>query len=233
MDRLSYEIERAGLDAGVKRAWVPDFAKRCMDESTTSGTSITAFRKAGRKTKEYPNGQDYAYWEQMGQQHIKNYIKFRHENRNLRIWTTPDGTPAIEIGMKIPFPGGVPVKMFIDRIFQAPDGTLIVVDLKTGARIPDSELQLGFYAAGIELLYGKEHRPGYGAYMMTKEGDITAPLPLDMYTPELIGSWLVKFDDAVQREIFLPHVGPHCRSCGVIKYCAAQGGTPPDVPATP
>ena len=102
-------------------------------------------------------------------------------------------------------------------MFVTDAGELVVVDLKTGSRTPESDMQLGFYAAGLELMFGV--RPHLGAYWMARKGGLTPLVDLDRYTPEFIGKMLDKFNLAVEHEIFLPHATSLCGSCGVRPLC--------------
>src|ERR1044072_2211359 len=88
--------------------------------------------------------------------------------------------------------GGVTVKGYVDRVFHAPPfetverQQLVIVDLKTGSRTPDSDLPLRFYACLIEAALGI--RPQFGGYYKARDGQVKLPLvDLDHFSVELLG----------------------------------------------
>ena len=100
----------------------------------TEGLNFETARRAGRATKDNPNKEDGAWWYEQGSKWVDNYILWRKNNPNWKLWTTPQGAKAIELELN-PVIAGVPVKMFIDRIFEV-DGKLVIVDLKTSRARP-------------------------------------------------------------------------------------------------
>ena len=108
-------------------------------------------RVGGRATKANPDKEDSRWWNATGPEWVEQYIKWRKNNSNWKIWVTPDGEPAIELGIIIKI-ADVDVKMVVDRVFEV-DGQLVVVDLKTSPRTPSNTLQLGFYKIGLEKAY--------------------------------------------------------------------------------
>jgi len=93
---------------------------------------------------------------------------------------------------------------------------LIVVDIKTGARTPSSDLQLAFYAAGMEEMFGI--RPRYGAYWMGRTGQTDELIDLDYISKEDIIEIVTKFDTARRAELFMPNLN-HCVMCNVKDEC--------------
>jgi putative RecB family exonuclease len=85
---------------------------------------------------------------------VDNWIKWRAQS-GWRVWTTPDGQPAIELSQEFKTPSGRDIKGYIDRIMiEAETKELVIVDLKSGARSPESDLQLGFYRYEMWNTYG-------------------------------------------------------------------------------
>jgi hypothetical protein len=97
-----------------------------------------------------------------------------------------------------------------------PDGELIVLDIKTGVRTPSSDLQLAFYAAGMEEMLGI--RPRYGAYWMARAGQTSELIDLDYFTKDNIIDIVTKFDTARKQELFIPNLN-HCIMCNVKDQC--------------
>lgn len=193
-----------------------------------TGVPTTEWRAAGRKSREWPNKEDLSWWTHHAPEMVQDYIKWRNEGeeKEWRIWEPYPGDPAIEMGVLAPI-GGVTVKGFLDRVFATPSGELVIVDVKTGSRTPDSDLQLGFYACLLEV--GCGIRPQWGAYYKAREGRLHKPLVnLDHFSTDLLGGFLRDFVRAREQGIYLPVLGGHCRTCGVANQCAAFNGEQAD-----
>lgn len=190
------------------------------ERSQFADVPSSQIRSAGQQTKAKPNGEDELWWMAEGPVMLQRWENWRSKS-DWKIWTTPDGKPAIELPVFEDF-GGVKLKMFIDRVFQTTTDALVIVDLKSGSRDPASDLQLGIYAAGVTKKYGV---PVYGgAYWLAREGRMSDVVSLDIYSPELIGHYARQFQTARETGIFPPHVTNMCRACGVRDYCVAFKG---------
>lgn len=186
-----------------------------------SGIGTEDWRSAGRKTKAYPDGEDGDWWQKNGLTFVNAYAEWR-ESTPWEIWETPAGEPAIELDMRCTF-GDVPIRAIVDRVFVTPEGELVVLDLKTGTRMPkDQGLQLGFYSSAIEVVFGV--RPSYGCYWNARTGGITDPKNVDHFTPDFLGTILGEFVRARDSGLFIPHPSMSCDSCGVRRACAAVNG---------
>lgn len=180
------------------------------------------WRSAGRVTAKTPNKEDGAWWYENGLLFLNAWVQWR-DKYGWKIISLGD-KPAIELEIIADF-NGVPVKMTIDRVMQTPTGELVVVDLKTGSRTPESDLQLGFYASGIEKVYGI--RPSHGAYWMARQGEVGPILPLESYGVETIGRMVRLFDKARKSGIFIPNFS-HCKLCALKDQCAWRNGRDSD-----
>ena len=176
-------------------------------------------RVAGRATKLNPDREDALWWDAQGSIWVDNYIKWRKNNPNWKIWTTPQGVRAIELELN-PVIAGVQVKMFIDRIFEV-DGKLVIVDLKTSARRPTSDLQLGFYKVGVEMMLGVE--VNLGNYWMSRESGTGEMIDLSRYTVDMLEYFVDGFDKARKAGIFLPNL-QSCSFCGLKQHCQFTKG---------
>lgn len=182
----------------------------------------------GRPSKAYPNGEDEQWWLDHGPGMVENYLKWRDAS-GWRIWEAPNGEPAIELALLAGVGIDLPIKMFIDRIFvasksgEATSNQLVIVDLKSGARSPISDLQLGVYRVGVLEVFGI--RIDWGAYFDARKGEMSPPVNLKRYTPALIGHWFRQQWDAHKAKIFIPNLSNWCRSCSVRDYCTAYGGS--------
>lgn len=180
----------------------------------TKDLDFTKARIAGRVTKANPNKEDAAWWNEMGPQWVNNYISWRKSNTNWKLWRTPQGAKAIELELN-PIIADVPVKMVIDRVFEV-DGELVIVDLKTSARRPTSDLQLGFYKVGLELMLGV--KVNQGNYWMSRESGTGEMIDLSRYTLDTLEYLVSGFDKARKAGIFLPNLSS-CSYCGLTEHC--------------
>jgi hypothetical protein len=182
---------------------------------------------AGRgKSKANPRGEDGSWWRGNGPKMVQGWQEWRKKS-GWRVLDMGDGTPAIELEIDV-LVGDIPIKMFIDRVMVVPEvKEPVIVDLKSGARSPESDLQLGFYRYGLLKQFGLDVR--FGTYYMARLGRVTETLPLRRYKPELVEKWITKFDNAREAKIYLPHITFRCKSCPMSDYCAAYGGRKADL----
>jgi len=180
----------------------------------TKDLNLETARRAGRATIANPNKEDGNWWNTQGSIWVDNYILWRKNNPNWKIWTTPQGARAIELQLN-PVIAGVTIKMVIDRIFEV-DGKLVIVDLKTSAKRPTSDLQLGFYKVGLEQTLGIEINTGN--YWMSRESGTGDMIDLSRYTLDTLEYFAEGFDKARKAGIFLPNLSS-CNFCGLTEHC--------------
>jgi hypothetical protein len=180
----------------------------------TKDLNLETARRAGRSTVANPNKEDGNWWNTQGSVWVDNYILWRKNNPNWKIWTTPQGARAIELQLN-PVIAGVTIKMVIDRIFEV-DGKLVIVDLKTSAKRPTSDLQLGFYKVGLEQTLGIEINTGN--YWMSRESGTGDMIDLSRYNLDTLEYFAEGFDKARKAGIFLPNLSS-CNFCGLTEHC--------------
>lgn len=188
--------------------WTTAWAKETRD------LDLTKARVAGRATKLNPNKEDAAWWNEMGPQWVNNYIAWRKANTDWKLWRTPQGAKAIELELN-PIIADVPVKMVIDRVFEV-NSELVIVDLKTSARRPTSDLQLGFYKVGLEMMLGVT--VNQGNYWMSRDSGTGEMIDLSRYTLDMLEYLVSGFDKARKAGIFLPNLSS-CSYCGLTEHC--------------
>lgn len=176
---------------------------------------LTNARVGGRATKANPNKEDEKFWQSTGPMWVENYIAWRKANPNWKIWTTPQGEPAVELGLT-PIVAGVPIKMFIDRVFEV-NGQLVIVDLKTSQQVPTSTLQLGFYKLGLEQTFGVE--VNWGNYYMSRGSNTVEMVDLSEYTYDKMEYLVEGFDKARKAGVFLPNTNNCQYRCGLTAHC--------------
>ena len=204
----------------TQRIWDEAFLAQIAEVEAKSNTNPSDWRKGGRATKVNPDKEDKAWWDENGKKMLDDFIASYTANK-WKVWVTPQGIPAIELGVNVLF-GDVLIKGYIDLIFENSDGSLTVVDLKTGARTPDSSMQLGVYAAAIEKTFGI--RPQYGAYYSARTSTLEPSAGIERWTFPVLTEMFRQFEAGLQAEIFLPNIGMSCGTCGVKDYCYSVGG---------
>lgn len=179
------------------------------------------WRAGGRATKAFPNKEDKTWWLAEGPTMVHNYYNWRQQNPNLDIWHTPEGVPAIELGISVTLPGDVTLKSYIDRVFvDKSTGQTMIVDLKTG-KPPQAGLQLAVYRLALQEQFGEA--PTYGAFWMGRQGTLDKVYDLNTYPIPMVQRWMRDVKKAIDMQIFVPHINMMCDYCGVRKFCYAHG----------
>lgn len=197
-----------------------NFDKAMDEQEAETGTTRDQWKVAGRK----PNVEDIAWWRRNGPSYVASWRRWMN-NLGWTIWVTPDGEPAIELGMDEPI-GDVPSHGFIDRVLVTPEGDLVVVDLKTG-KPPKDQVQLATYAHYINSRYGVNCH--HGGYWMARGGILTGKHDL---TPLMHGRLEYEYSQvwrAVEQEIFPATPSGLCANwCPFNKYCYSYNPGSPE-----
>lgn len=213
--------EEADLEGGEAGDLFKVHFEACIrDQEQRSDMPSTDFKATGRASKQYPNKEDRAWWEENGPLFVKNWIDWRRVSP----WEplVHNGQPAIELELN-PTLGGVRVKMFVDRVFVTPAGEVVVLDLKSGASIPSGSLQLGVYKVGLEELLGVPVT--YGTYWMARTNTTTPPEDLARWDRDYLDEIFWRGAKQIGDGVFIPTVDKHCGWCGVREFCRAAGGS--------
>lgn len=131
----------------------------------------------------------------------------------------PDGSPAIEVQFRIMF-GSVEVIGAIDQIRYWRNGAYSVDDIKAG-KGADSLVQLGVYKVvcnetlGIPVLFGE--------FWSGKNKGSTGMHDLSRFTREFLTRQFEALSDGIEREVYLPSPGDHCKMCSVAEFCREKG----------
>ncbi len=225
-----YDLENFP-ENGIDQLWQDTF-NAGVEEQKTRFPDVSKWRTAGRKSKAKPDGEDYLAWMDLGPQFVRNYIEWRKLTQ-FKIWDEAvvgfdqdtgevETTSGVELSLEFEI-GGWMCRGSIDRVFYVPNSTdLIVVDIKTGSRMPDNDLQLGMYAVGMEVQYGE--RPKYGAFYNPRLNKMSDLFDMSPYTVDSLAQMGVQFKSAIKNKIFLPHKSVLCGYCSVSAGCAAVGG---------
>jgi putative RecB family exonuclease len=193
--------------------WYDLFDSLVAKQHEESGVDPRLWRVAGRATKEKPAGEDLAWWREAGLMMCADYVAWK--NDYAKDWHFYE--PGIEVDVSAAFAGGILVKAHLDRLLVMPTGELIVVDIKTGTRVPDFQ-QVGLYATCVERTLGV--RPSFGSYYLTRKGRLESPVNLDWLNGDYWDEVFAKFQIALDNEVFLPNPSPLCRTCSVNQHCS-------------
>lgn len=127
---------------------------------------------------------------------------------------------------------GVTVRGIIDRLDELPDGSLAVVDYKTGRApsVEQSKSRLGgvqMYALMCEAQLGR--RPSVVRLIYLRDRVVISATPTDQAMrgtrQRALGVWSA-IERACQGGDFRPNPSGLCRYCGFQGYCPAFGGDP-------
>lgn len=208
---LSSGVVNEDFDGLFQAAWLEELTKTI--ESSTTDVSQWSAASRGKE--------DDKWWSKQGPKMVEAWAHWRGTQESWSLWHTPEGQPAVELELNLML-GGVPVKMIIDRVMQNEHGELMVLDLKTGSTAPKHHLQLAFYAAGIDQMFGE--RPRWGAYWMARSGSTSPLFDLTNLSTDKIIDMVVKFEKARHQQVFLPNFAS-CSMCGVKMACHWQAPT--------
>jgi len=203
--------------AAAKAAFLEDFSKRLTEEEPSEG-----WKASGRKTKALPNGEDNQFWVTKGPELIEGYAKWRDKNPQFQVWDAPGGKPAVELGFNIVVPGtDTLLRGYVDRVFiDNTTGQLMIVDLKSGARKQDSQMQLEFYRVGLRHALGVDIP--FGAYYNARDGQLDHIVRLDKFSEDTIFRWVRNMLASIEQNLLIPNVGMQCSWCGVKEFCPTQ-----------
>jgi len=183
------------------------------------------WRTGGRVTKDAPNREDTEWWAAQGPSMVLGYLAWR-QRLHAQGWQVAhvDGVPAIEMAVEAVL-GTTEIKAYVDLVLEDKNGTLLVVDHKTGSRVPPSTEQLGLYSVMLERVF---KRPvTWGAYFLARAGNLSPVKSLTMWDEENLGQAYDVLDHAADAGLFMPNIGIGCAQCGFKKYCVWVGGEEP------
>lgn len=202
-------------------AWDAELSKRQAESPSYEVGDYTA---TGREKAPYGK-RTLEWWTEQGHTLVDNWVQWRKDHPAFVTWVTPDDQPAIELELRFQLPNGIPVLAFVDNIFaNTKSGEICVIDKKTG-RTPETPEQLGLYAVGVEIVYGKAYRPTWGFWWDASKGTHSSPLHLDRYTPDYIAAVFADAARGIAAGCFPAKPANNCANwCGVARYCAAVGG---------
>jgi hypothetical protein len=171
---------------------------------------------SGRKTKEFPRGEDLLWWTRQGPMMLRRYLAVREAQRILG-WKRVD--ESVERRISVPLPSGADLVGVLDQmILSDENGELIIVDWKTGTmRLP--ALQLAVYAWIVKQAL--EFTVTRGQFVYLRSVDVSKRVvthELEDLIP-LVPGLFENLEKGIEHGIFLINPGPFCPSCSVRAHC--------------
>ena len=150
-----------------------------------------------------------------GRKQVSDYAEWA-VTQDWRVWTLPDGSPALEVPFWLGVGGEGDIMVgFVDAIWEYPDGTLEVVDYKSGTKYPDSDLQLGVYKVAIREIFGELAETG--RYLMLDKLP-SKTVDLSGHSMSTVEDEVRHFTDTVRSGVF-PADTKSCFTCTVKTSC--------------
>lgn len=190
---------------------------------------LSSFMTGGVKKAE----NDLTDREAMGWYQVLDYIEYAREN--VGNWKVV----ASELEFRFML-GDVELYGFIDQVRQdLITGLLYPADLKTGATVPSTPVQLAVYRHAMAERYGAERIASHGVWVQagrsnarTAKGLNTRDIEMDLadWPVERIARWVADMDASEKAGIYLPNPKDSCRRmCGVAQWCRAVGWHYPSI----
>ena len=227
LDREMFAGHPVLLEAGRRKlaqVWADEFTAE-VEAAREKEPDLSKWFTAGKPTKDKPNGEDVDWWRPAGEKMVQAYADWWEAKPPWRLYAMPDGSPALEVPVLCSL-NGVPVRGFVDQVLVSTrTGGLLVVDKKTGSRVPQHPLQLATYAVELTAMLREPIPIVWGSYFMARTAELTEPQSLAYLTPEVLAEMYQRMDEAERRGLYLPNLGQHCTRCLVRRHCPAAGGT--------
>lgn len=206
----------------VEEKFAEVWAEQVEDRKRHSPSfELADYTITGRAPAKYGGKRNVDWWMDFGPNMVRSWINWREQAK----WPLAQigGKPAVEVELNFQLPGcDMPIKAFIDRVFEPLEGDFTVVDLKTGSRTPESEEQLGLYRVGLGLVHGIW--PEWGFWWSPDKG-LSAPMNLEAWTPERLAIMFNNSINGINAGVFNPNPANNCKAwCGVSRFCAVVGG---------
>jgi hypothetical protein len=224
-------------DAWRKQAWDDAFTAAIVETVDESNIMPDDWRAA--------NGgkENFDWWRVEGEHMLKLYVEQRFAGiaaaqragtQPRRLFGLGDPTaPVLElelsIGVEGPM-GSLEFKAILDQAWLCHDGTLLIVDIKTGRQLPSAfdTFQLGSQAMVLAKHIGIQAPAPFvkACYYDARKGIYTTPIEALARHPMAELAYRVHTAEARRRGgIYRPYVSTRgCTGCGVRKLCPLMGG---------
>lgn len=184
--------------------------KKYLDhELVKRGIVLVPGESPDLSTFDTSRNEGYDWWVAHGTKYFNQYVEWRESSKWDLVethWAGQFVPKAIELPLEIEI-DGVKVVGQVDRIFRMDNGQLVLVDIKTGARMWPSD-QLQTYA---EILSRQDLSVDFVAYYDARKAKVT-PLDLTVGHPGLDHK-VERIWAGIRNEEFEPTPGRHCNYC--------------------
>lgn len=160
--------------------------------------------------------EDVAWWNTHGQDMYWDYVKWRYR--------TDWDVKGVEIEFNVQLPGlELPLVGYVDRVFEMSDGRLVIVDIKTGFRVPSKVDQLRTYRAAL-VADGMD--VDAVSYYDARSGTNTGLEHVREATPETIALEIQPIERAILDGQFPSNASAKtCNGCYVKEHCEYSKAT--------
>lgn len=172
------------------------------------------------------NEQRYDHWLQKVQDYAHQWADYDWGNDADHTW--------VELDVSTVLPSGIEVKGFVDRVsVYMNDRTIEVTDLKSGSTRPDSDQQLGIYAALTRHWFQtKFGLPEVGNFDLIANNymfkdDTFYDVDVSNWNLDTVDKMAQAWYAGISNKVFLPVRGKNCERCSVADACYLQSGDTP------
>lgn len=225
--------------SGVEPLEVGSFAGYFVEELMLDGVAFDQdYNPMPGELDKYrvSRGETYEWWLRAGDHMFDQFVAWR-ERSGWRVWESPfepewneDGTEVTNgwmFGVELPFevmlPGmSVPDVGYIDRIYQMPDGRIILVDLKTWFRERSTTQLPHYFAVAREHLGIPVDGVAYYDARLGRPTGIAYPTddPEKPWDTDRLTGLLLPIERGIIGDVFEPKPGSQCGWCSVAHHCA-------------
>lgn len=233
-----YEESRRKLTTPqLEDIFVDEYRRLAKEEIDKHDGNLDVFMTGGMKKPQT----DMEDRERQGIYQVADYVKLAEAEADE--WAIV----ASEIHFEVDI-GGIPFQGFIDQVVLNRQTNLVYPrDIKTGANMPPTPVQLVIYVRGLmeytrkaeaegrELPWRLDQIINYAEWLKcgrppSKTGKTAAkpteiiPMDLANWGDARLTAWVAEFDRAERAGIYLPSPSSDClRTCPVSQYCAFMG----------
>lgn len=206
----------ADYDRGKDDGYWPGYLDQAIEEER-NGTPLESMRVSGRRTQATPNKEDYDHWRNtLGPDLCARYVEWVDDKR-VATGLPPDAsgnTVGIEYELNFTI-GETKVKSFIDRLFDYLDDTILVVDIKAGAR-KQTTVQLPTYVLGAKQA---GVNASHGSLYYARRGTHTDPEDFSRWDEHRLSYLYEQAATMEAQGFYLPRPSEECHWCSVAAHC--------------
>lgn len=172
------------------------------------------------------NEQRYDHWLEKGQRYTRQWAD--------KGWPYDWDQSWVELKIERDLPSGLHIVAYLDRVgVDHTEGVVELADLKSGTTRPDSDQQLGIYAALLHdwlendfgLPYVAEYQLSAFNYMF--KDDAFFPVDVSNWSIDTVDKLAQGWYRGVQSSVFIPNRGKGCERCQFGDACFLQSGDTP------